>query len=189
LSHRRLIQPSYATYFLVQAGLDPDNAMNFTLGKHGINMVGVFGAWLLMSFGIGRRSLYLYGLMGLCSMLMILGFLGIPTDRDAASLATGSIMLIWAAFYQLTVGTVCYSLVAEISTRRLQIKTVALGRVCYAIVAIICNVLTPYMLNPEEWNWGNGMFWQNSHRVVWTCLGHDSVTLRCPFMFIRFANF
>lgn len=151
----------YATYFLVQAGLNPDNAMDFTIGKHGINMIGVFGAWLLMSFGIGRRTLYLYGLVGLCSMLMILGFLGIPTDRDAASLATGSIMLVWAAFYQLTVGTVCYSLVAEMSTRRLQIKTVALGRVCYAIVAIICNVLTPYMLNPEEWNWGNyaGFFW------------------------------
>ncbi|ETN41539.1 uncharacterized protein HMPREF1541_03475 [Cyphellophora europaea CBS 101466] len=151
----------YATYFLVQAGLDPDNAMNFTLGKHGINMVGVFGAWFLMSLGVGRRSLYLYGLMGLCSMLLILGFLGIPADRDAASLATGSIMLVWALFYQLTVGTVCYSLVAELSTRRLQIKTVALGRVCYAIVAIICNVLTPYMLNPEEWDWGNyaGFFW------------------------------
>lgn len=38
-------------------------------------------------------------------------------------------MLIWALFYQLSVGTVCYSLVGELSTRRLQIKTVALGRV------------------------------------------------------------
>lgn len=63
--------------------------MNFTLGKHGMNMVGVFGAWFLMSLGIGRRSLYLYGLCGLFSMLMILGFLGIPSDREAASMATG----------------------------------------------------------------------------------------------------
>jgi hypothetical protein len=115
-------------------------------------MVGVFGAWFLMSLGIGRRSLYLYGLCGLWSMLMILGFLGLASDRDAASLATGSIMLVWALCYQLTVGTVCYSLVAEMSTRRLQIKTVALGRACYNIVAIICNVLTPYMLNPGQWN-------------------------------------
>jgi MFS transporter, SP family, general alpha glucoside:H+ symporter len=151
----------YATYFLLQAGLDPENAMNFTLGKHAMNMVGVFGAWFLMSVGIGRRSLYLYGLCGLCAMLCVLGFLGLPEDRDAASLATGSIMLVWAMIYQLTVGTVCYSLVAEISTRRLQIKTVAIGRVCYAIVAIICNTLTPYMLNPSEWDWGNyaGFFW------------------------------
>ena len=70
-------------------------------------------------------------------------------------------MLVWALCYQLSVGTVCYSLVAELSTRRLQIKTVALGRIMYNVVAIICNILTPYMLNPGEWNWGNyaGFFW------------------------------
>ena len=124
-------------------------------------MVGVFGSWFLMSLGIGRRSLYLYGLCGLFSMLLIIGFLGLAQNRDAASLATGAIMLVWAACYQLTVGTVCYSLVAELSTRRLQIKTVALGRAMYNVVAIINNVLTPYMLNPSAWDWGNyaGFFW------------------------------
>ncbi len=95
--------------------------------------------------------------------LQILGFLGLVPDahRKEASLATGSIMLVWALCYQLSVGTVCYSLVAELSTRRLQIKTVVLGRNCYNIVGIVCSVLTPYMLNPGEWNWQNyaGFFW------------------------------
>ncbi|RMD43810.1 hypothetical protein DV735_g1304, partial [Chaetothyriales sp. CBS 134920] len=92
----------YSTYFLVQAGLNPKHALSFTLGKNAINMVGVFGAWTLMSFGIGQMS-----------------------------------------------------------SRRLQIKTVALGRACYNVVAIVNNVLTPYMLNPAEWNWGNyaAFFW------------------------------
>jgi SP family general alpha glucoside:H+ symporter-like MFS transporter len=56
---------------------------------------------------------------------------------------------------------VCYSLVAELSTRRLQIKTVVLGRNLYNIVGIVCSVLTPYMLNPTAWNWSNfaGFFW------------------------------
>ena len=72
-------------------------------------MAGVFGAWGLMSLGVGRRSLYLYGQCGLCTMLMIMGFLGLAKDKNAASLATGSIMLVWALCYQLTVGTVCYS--------------------------------------------------------------------------------
>lgn len=71
----------------------------------------------------------MWGLIGLFCMLLILGFLGLAKDRTTASLATGSIMLVWALCYQLTVGTVCYSLVAEISTRRLQIKTVVLGRI------------------------------------------------------------
>lgn len=153
----------YSTYFLEQAGLDPVKAYDFALGQYGINMAGVFGAWFLMSLGIGRRTLYLVGLCGLCSMLFILGFLGLvpSAHKKEASLATGSIMLVWALFYQLSVGTVCYSLVAELSTRRLQIKTIVLGRNLYNIVGIVCSVLTPYMLNPGEWNWSNyaGFFW------------------------------
>ncbi|RDL40783.1 putative alpha-glucoside transport protein [Venustampulla echinocandica] len=154
---------NYSTYFLEQAGLDPANAYNFAMGQYSINMAGVFGAWFLMSWGVGRRTLYLVGLCGLCTMLFILGFLGLvpSAQKKEASLATGSIMLVWALCYQLSVGTVCYSLVAELSTRRLQIKTVVLGRNLYNIVGIICSVLTPYMLNPGAWNWGNyaGFFW------------------------------
>jgi len=153
----------YSTYFLEQAGLDADKALSFALGQYGINMAGVFGAWFLMASGVGRRTLYLGGQCGLCAMLFIMGFLGlVPAEhRQQGALATGAMMIVWAMFYQLTVGTVCYSLVAELSTRRLQIKTVVLGRNLYNIVGIICSVLTPYMLNPTAWNWGNyaGFFW------------------------------
>ncbi|KAF7554193.1 hypothetical protein G7046_g6883 [Stylonectria norvegica] len=154
---------NYSTYFLQQAGLSTDKAYSFALGQYAINMAGVFGAWGLMSMGIGRRTLYLYGLCGLCTMLFVLGFMGLVPDshRDQASLATGSIMIVWALVYQLTVGTVCYSLVGEISSRRLQIKTVVLGRNLYNVVGIINSVLTPYMLNPTAWDWSNytGFFW------------------------------
>ena len=154
---------NYSTYFLEQAGVSSANSYNFAMGQYAINMVGVFGAWGLMTVGIGRRSLYLYGLCGLFSMLFIMGFLGLvpASHKEQAGLATGSIMIVWALFYQLTVGTVCYSLVAELSTRRLQIKTVVLGRNLYNIVGIITSVFTPYMLNPTAWNWGNytGFFW------------------------------
>ncbi|KAE8373562.1 general substrate transporter [Aspergillus bertholletiae] len=154
---------NYSTYFLKQAGLPTNKSYAFAMGQYGINMVGVFAAWFLMTLGIGRRTLYLYGLCGLCVMLLVMGFLGLVPEshRDQSSLATGAMMLVWALFYQCTVGTVAYSLVAELSTRRLQIKTVVLGRNLYNIVAIVCGVLTPYMLNPEAWDWGNyaGFFW------------------------------
>lgn len=121
---------NYSTYFLKQAGLTEHDSYAFAMGQYSINIVGVLGAWGLMTLGIGRRSLFLYGLCGLCAMLFILGFLGLVPDehRRQGALATGSVMIIWALFYQLTVGTVAYSLVAEISSRRLQIKTIVLGR-------------------------------------------------------------
>lgn len=153
----------YSTYFLQQAGLDPSRSYDFALGQYGINMGGVIVAWFLMGWGIGRRTLYLGGLCGLCAMLLIMGFLGLIPDsnREKAALATGAIMMVWALFYQLTVGTVCYSLVAELASRRLAVKTIVLGRNLYNIVGIVCAVLSPYMLNPGAWNWSNftGFFW------------------------------
>jgi SP family general alpha glucoside:H+ symporter-like MFS transporter len=56
---------NYSTYFLQSAGLSPTSAYGFALGQYGMNMVGVFGAWGLMTLGIGRRSLYLYGKLSL----------------------------------------------------------------------------------------------------------------------------
>ncbi|KAJ6441722.1 sugar porter (SP) family MFS transporter [Purpureocillium lavendulum] len=119
---------NYSTYFLKQAGLSEDKSYSFALGQYAINMVGVFGAWGLMTMGIGRRSLYL----------------------TQGSLATGSIMIVWALFYQLT------------------IKTVVLGRNLYNVVGIITNVLTPYMLNPSAWNWRNytGFFWSGANQIL-----------------------
>lgn len=151
----------FSTYYLEQAGLSPRYALNFALGQYSINCLGVFGAWLLMALGIGRRTLYLYGLCGLFTMLLAMGFMGLVSDRRTASFATGTLMLIWALIYQLTVGTICYTLVAELSTRRLQIKTVVLGRAAYNVIGILCAVLTPYMVNPSAWNWGNytAFFW------------------------------
>ncbi|KAJ7617265.1 MFS transporter [Roridomyces roridus] len=153
----------YSTYFLEQAGLEPSKSYDFALGQYGINMAGVFGAWFLMSRGIGRRTLYLSGLIGLCIILLAIGFVGLVphSHRAQAGNATGSLMLVWALIYQCTVGTIAYSLVAELSTRRLQIKSVVLGRNMYNVVGIICSVLTPYMLNPTAWNWQNyaGFFW------------------------------
>jgi SP family general alpha glucoside:H+ symporter-like MFS transporter len=152
---------NYSTYFFEQAGLTGEMPYNFALGQYGLNTVGAFVTWAFMAWGVGRRTLFLCGLTGLFCTLLVLGFLGLVPDKHAAALATGSMMLVWATFYQFSVGTVAFSLVAEMSTRRLQVKTVALSRVAYNMAAIVVNVLTPYMINPTAWNWGNyaGFFW------------------------------
>ena len=53
----------------------------------------------------------------------------------------------------MQVGTVCFSLATELSSRRLLIKTLNLGRGLYNVVGIINGTITPYMLNPTAWNW------------------------------------
>lgn len=87
----------------------------------------------MMSRGVGRRTLYLCGLCGLATILFVTGFMRLVPDKHTAGLATGSLLLCWAVVYQCSVGTVCYSLVGELSSRRLMVKTVVIGRNCYNI--------------------------------------------------------
>ncbi len=99
-------------------------------------------------------TLYICGLFGLFTMLLIMGSLGSVKDKEKAALAAGGMMIGWAAVYQVTVGTIAYSLVGELPSRRLLIKTVVLGRNLYNIVGIVTSVITPYMVNPTAWGWG-----------------------------------
>ena len=56
-----------------------------------------------MALGLGRRLLLLIGLTGLSITLFVIGFIGI-SNNSAASTATGALMLVWALFYQCSVG-------------------------------------------------------------------------------------
>ena len=86
---------------------------------------------------IGRRKLYVYGLITLFGFLMVVGGLGvIPRSNTGAAWALGSILLIYSLIYNFTVGPVCYAIVAEISSTRLKIKTVALACNIYNLVSL-----------------------------------------------------
>jgi len=154
---------NYSTYFFEQAGLTGEMPYNFALGQYGLNVIGPVVAWIIMAQGVGRRTIFLWGFSGLFLALLLIGIMGVlPADKKhAASLATGGLMLFWAMCYQFSVGSVAFSLVAEMSSRRLQVQTVALSRVAYNVAAIVVNILTPYMINPTAWNWRNraGFFW------------------------------
>jgi MFS transporter, SP family, general alpha glucoside:H+ symporter len=70
-------------------------------------------------------------------------------------------MYVFMFTFDITVGPVCYSLVAEIPSNRLRVKSVVLARFCYNVASIIANIITPQMLNPTAWNLGgkSGFVW------------------------------
>lgn len=130
------------------------------MGQYAINTGGVFIAWGLMAFGIGRRALYFWGTVWMCITLILIGGVSLINTTPAAW-AAGSLLLVWSVCYQFTVGTVCFSLITEFPARRLAIKTVNFGRAVYCVFGIVIGSLTPYMLNPTEWNWKGktAFFW------------------------------
>jgi len=151
---------SYSTYFFRQAGLPVDKAFDLSMGQYAINTGGTLIAWSLMGLNIGRRALYLYGCLGMFFALIVIGGVSLNSSVGA-SWAAAIMLLMWSVAYQFTVGTIAYSLVAELSSRRLLIKSINLGRGLYAVLGIIIGTLTPYMLNPTAWNWKGktAFFW------------------------------
>lgn len=151
----------YSTQFYERAGLTKENSFNMSLGQYAMGAVGTIGSWFLM-IHFGRRTLYLAGLAIMTSLLLIIGFCGIaPASNIGASWAIGSMLLIYTFVYDITVGPVCYSLVAEIPATRVKIKTVVLARNFYNMASIINNALMPQMIGVNAWNWGakTGFFW------------------------------
>ena len=151
----------YSTYFYEQTGLSTSYAFDFSIGQYSLGLIGTILSWFAMIY-VGRRTLYVGGLSVLTCILFVIGFISLaPRGVNGAQFATGSMLLVYTFVYYLTVGPVCYSLVSEIPSTRLRIKTVVLARNLYNICSIWSGVLTSYMLNPTAFHWAGkaGFFW------------------------------
>jgi MFS transporter, SP family, general alpha glucoside:H+ symporter len=159
------------TYFLQQAGFDYEKSFDFGLGHNAIALVGTMCSWWVMLY-VGRRSLYLWGLVVMFCVLVIIGFVGIPEPNEGLAYGSFALLMIFTLTYDITVGPVCYCLVSEMPSTRLRIKTVALARNGYNIASIAANFLNNPILNPTAWNMrGKGGFvWCGFcfASIVWT---------------------
>jgi SP family general alpha glucoside:H+ symporter-like MFS transporter len=126
-------------YFLEQAGFDPERAFDFGLGTASLALVGTISAWYVMT-RVGRRRLYLVGLSIMFTILLAVGFMGIPpAGIPTIGYTSGALMMIFTLTFDWTVAPVAYCLIAEIPSTRLRIKTAVLARNAYNIASIIAN--------------------------------------------------
>ncbi|KAK4143503.1 general substrate transporter [Dichotomopilus funicola] len=146
---------AYATYFFEQAGLKSSDAFNMGVGNTALGFVGTITSWPLMNyFGLGRRTIYNSGMIFMTILLFVIGFLSIPTNNTAAVWAMATLMDIWTFTYQMTVGPICFVILAEISATRLRSRTIAVATAVQAAATIVTTVAMPYIFNSDEANWG-----------------------------------
>ena len=158
----------YSTVFYEDAGLQSADAFDLSMGQYAFGAVGTVGSWFLMRY-FGRRDLYMYGGCALFGLLMLIGFISLA-HGSSAEWAIGTMLLIFTFTYDLTVGPVCYSLVAEIPSVRLRAKSIVLARNVYNVGGIVSNIITNYQLTTTSWNWGakSGFFWAGSCAIFIT---------------------
>jgi MFS transporter, SP family, general alpha glucoside:H+ symporter len=142
----------YAAYFFEQAGFDARKAFELGIGMFALAMLGNIICWIIMQ-SFGRRTLYLAGL-AVCSLVMIaIGAVSCLSESSTISWTLGGLVIFLTFAFNCTIGPVCYSLVSELPSTRLRVKTVVLARVMYNVTCIITNILAGRMLNPTAWNW------------------------------------
>jgi MFS transporter, SP family, general alpha glucoside:H+ symporter len=158
-------------YFLEQAGLTETQAFDLGLGQNGMAIVATACSWALMS-RVGRRKIYMAGLIAMGGILLIVGFLALAPATDKGPLwAQGVLLVFFVVSYDLTIGPVCYTLVAELSSTRLRQKSIVLARNTYNIIGLAASTLLPYQINQSAWDWKGklGFFWFGSCAItfVW----------------------
>ncbi|KAF4972507.1 hypothetical protein FSARC_931 [Fusarium sarcochroum] len=151
----------YSVQFYLEAGLSDEKALDFNVIQYCIGAVGVVLSWFLMS-RFGRRQIWLCGIAALFCILVTVGILGFFNRTNAsAGWAIGSLLIVYTFVYDLTVGPIAYTIVAEIPSTRLKAKTIVLARNFCNIAGLVTNTLMPRMLGRNSWNWGakTGLFW------------------------------
>ncbi|OOF91470.1 hypothetical protein ASPCADRAFT_518674 [Aspergillus carbonarius ITEM 5010] len=143
---------NYAVHFMELAGLDSSHAFSMNIGLTGLGLLGTCLSWLLLPY-VGRRSLYLFGCSALAVVLCLIGVLDVVPQNPTTVWGQCGLMLVCTLVYDLSLGPICYVLLAEVSSARLRGLTIALATVSCYVWSVVFAVAIPYAMNEDEGNW------------------------------------
>lgn len=116
----------YMTYYIQLAGYSASISFRISIGGMVLAMAGNITSWFLVD-RVGRRDLTLYGLCIITATLIICGGLGTQTSNPSCVKGVIAFFMLYAYFYNATIGATAYNLLAEVATSRLRAKTASIG--------------------------------------------------------------
>lgn len=117
-----------------------------------MGFVGTILSWFLL-IRLGRRRIYLTGLAALVVLMLVIGILDcIPGRPSGVAWAESALMILWNFAYDLSVGPICFIIIAEASATRVRSQSIAVATAAQAVLGIAMTVAIPYMINPDEAN-------------------------------------
>jgi SP family general alpha glucoside:H+ symporter-like MFS transporter len=159
----------YSVVFLQAAGFSELQAFNLNISLAACYIVGGIICWCLFPH-FGRATIYMGGMTFMFFCLIAIGGLGFATSTSS-QLAVGILLVISTLCNMITIGPVCYPIVAETPSGRLRYKTIVIGRFVYNLTGIVTNSITPKMLSASDWNWGakTGLFYAGTNLLcnIW----------------------
>ncbi|SPO07770.1 probable MFS alpha-glucoside transporter [Cephalotrichum gorgonifer] len=159
----------YSVVFLQSAGFSEVQSFNMNISLAACYIVGGVICWLLFPH-FGRATIYMSGMSFMFACCVTIGGLGFASGKGP-ELAIGILLVISTLCNMITIGPVCYPIVAETPSGRLRYKTIAIGRFVYNLTGITTNVITPRMISDLSWGWGAkaGLFYAGTNLLcnIW----------------------
>ncbi|KAL6416237.1 general alpha-glucoside permease [Ilyonectria robusta] len=150
-----------SSYFFSQMGLGTSTTYSLALGGTGLAFVGCLVNWFVLMPNFGRRTIYIWGMGGMCFVLMLIGVLNVWTSVRGVAMSQACLTMLWTFIFQLSAGQLGWALPAEMGSTRLRQKTICLARDSSNIMGTIGGTLQQYFMNPQAWNLKGytGFFW------------------------------
>ncbi|KAM0545770.1 hypothetical protein ACHAPJ_011194 [Fusarium lateritium] len=146
---------TFGTYFFQQAGLDDPFLVKCITSSINITTLLIV---VLVSDKIGRRRIACYATTLSWSSCIVIGILGLVPRTKVTSNLFVLFVCLWNVG-MISNGAAGWGFIAEISSLRLRPYTAGFGAACTCVAGVIMNVLTPYMVNANKWNWGFKTGW------------------------------
>ncbi|KAH1360760.1 hypothetical protein KXW30_006943 [Aspergillus fumigatus] len=139
-------------YFLITVGLNVTSVFDIGIGGFFLGCLFVMLGWL-SNEGIGRRRLWLWGLIGNFLCMVTIGALGFSTTK-ASQLAIAVIMNVLISYGVYATVGVAWTICPEISSHRLRQYSQSVAFIVGAVGGWLFNFITPYMYNVDSGNLG-----------------------------------
>lgn len=143
---------SYTTYYLQLAGFSTSESFKLQIVQQALSLFGNVMSWYLVD-RVGRRNLTFYGLLVLTIILWVMG--GTATvGSSSATKGTVAMIFLYCWWYNVTIGATAYTVLCEVSTSRLRVKTIAIGLAMQNALQMMWSFVLPFLFNPDKANLG-----------------------------------
>lgn len=144
---------NYTTYWFELAGLSNKKSFLYTIGAQICSIAGCI-LNLFVVDKLGRRKNILWGVGSIIVIDFIIGGTGCAVDNPKAVTATIGFMVMFGFWYNLGLGSVCYTIALENPTTALRTKTIGLALSSTNISGMVWSFILPYIFNPNQGNLG-----------------------------------
>jgi len=142
----------YSTYYYQLAGNSVHRSFQLSCGAQGLSIAGNIASWFIID-RVGRRPLITYGMCFLTALLIVTGALATSSAPGPLAGTVGLIMFYNFAF-NIVIGAVAYTIIAEIPTAKLRAKTIGISLTVQQTIYTVEIFVLPYIFNPDQANLG-----------------------------------